>query len=85
MKPRPSDIHEWWGVAEIVEIFEDAVGTDISDEEVPEDGGQSEWSSADCQELLGEEISEKIRINESVEEPDKPMEEIFDKLCPGKL
>ena len=55
----------WFGVAEIEEIFEDAVGTYISVEEVPEDGGQSEWSLADCQELLGEEISEKIRINKS--------------------
>ena len=37
----------WFGVAEIQEIFEDETETDISD-----DDGQSEWSLADCQELL---------------------------------
>ena len=41
-----------FGVAEMQEIIEDTIETDISD------GGQSEWSSEECQELLGEEISE---------------------------
>ena len=39
--------HVWFGVAEIQEIFGDETETDIS-----ADYGQSEWSLADCQELL---------------------------------
>ena len=68
---------EWFGVAEIQEIFEVTIGTDISDE----DGGQSEWSLAECQELLGEEMSEKTRLHGSVEIRDKPMESL-NKLPP---
>ena len=56
----------WFGVAEIQDIFEDAIGTVIFDEELPEDHMHG------SQELLGEEISEKIRVHEF----DEPMEDV---------
>ena len=60
--------YEWFGTAEIQEIVEDAIGTDISDE----NGGKSEWSLEECQELLGEVIAERTRLNESVEDVREP-------------
>ena len=60
--------YEWFGTAKIQEIVEDAIGTDISDE----NGGQSEWSLEECQELLGEVIAERTRLNESVEDVREP-------------
>ena len=58
--------HVLFGVAEIQEIFDDAVGTDISDE----DGGQSEWSLADCKELLDEVLLKRkvTSVNNASEE-----------------
>ena len=60
--------YERFGVAEMHEIIEDTIETDIWD------GGQSEWSLEKCQELLAEEISEKTRLHGSVEERGEPME-----------
>ena len=50
--------YERFGFAEMQEIFEEDVGTNIS----AEDGGHSEWSLEECQELLGEVTAEKNRV-----------------------
>ena len=54
--------YERFGVAEMKEIIEDTMKTDISEE------GQSDWSLEECQELLAVEISVKVIIHGSVEE-----------------
>jgi hypothetical protein len=64
--------YERFGVAEMKEISEEDVGTEIS----AEDEGQSEWSIdiEECQELLGEVTTEKTRVHGSVEESGEPLE-----------
>ena len=75
--------YERFGVAEMNEIFEEDVGTDIS----AEDEGRSEWCLEECQELLGEVTAEKTRAHASVEECGEPLEDVgqesITKLPPG--
>ena len=70
--------HVLFGVAEIQEIFDDAVGTDISDEV----GGQSEWSLADCQEILDEVLlKRKVALVENASEETASLDEPEDALA----